>query len=51
MQGVKTSCRLPELIAPEWIDFTHYNYIVIDGKFYTFAYIPSTGYNQRVYAG
>ena len=51
MQGVKTSLQAPELIAPEWIDFTHYNYIVIDGKFYTFAYIPSTGYNQRVYAG
>lgn len=49
--GVKTSLNATELIAPDWIDFTHYDYIVIDGKFYTFAYIPSTGYNQRVYAG
>lgn len=50
-KGVKTSLNATELIAPDWIDFTHYDYIVIDGKFYTFAYIPSTGYNQRVYAG
>lgn len=49
--GMKTSLNATELIAPDWIDFTHYDYIVIDGKFYTFAYIPSTGYNQRVYAG
>lgn len=37
-KGVKTSLNATELIAPDWIDFTHYDYIVIDGKFYTFAY-------------
>ena len=41
----------PELVAPQWIDFTHYKHIVIDGKFYTFGYIPSYGYNMQVYAG
>lgn len=41
----------PELIAPQWIDFTHYKHIVIDDKFYTFGYIPSFGYNMQVYAG
>lgn len=50
-KGMKTSLQAPELIAPAWIDFTHYNYIVIDGKFYTFAYVPSQGYSQQVYAG
>ena len=49
--GVKTSLQATELIAPDWIDFTHHDYIVIDGKFYTFAYIPSNGFSQRVYAG
>lgn len=34
--GVKTSLQATELIAPDWIDFTHHDYIVIDGKFYTF---------------
>ena len=51
LRGVKTSLQATELIAPDWIDFTHYNYIVIDGKFYTFAFIPSQGYCTRVYAG
>lgn len=41
----------PEFIAPAWIDFTHYNHIVIDDKFYTFGYIESNGYNAQVYAG
>lgn len=49
--GVRTTLRATELIAPQWIDFTHHSYIVIDNKFYTFAYIPSGFYNQRVYAG
>lgn len=41
----------PEFIAPAWIDFTHHKHIVVDNKFYTFAYIPSYGYGMQVYAG
>lgn len=40
-----------EFIAPAWIDFTHHKHVVVDDKFYTFAYIPNYGYNLRVYAG
>ena len=49
--GVVPTIMAPELIAPQWIDFTHYKHIVIDDKFYTFGYIPSFGYNVQVYAG
>lgn len=41
----------PETIAPNWMDFSHYNYAVIDDKFYTFAYISDTGYEKNVTAG
>lgn len=41
----------PELVSPDWMDFSHYNYAVIDDKFYTFAYIRSNGYNTSEPAG
>ena len=41
----------PRNIAPNWMDFSHYNYAVIDDKFYTFAYISDTGYEKNVTAG
>lgn len=40
-----------EFIAPGWVDFTHYKHVVVDDKFYTYAYIPSYGYSMQVYAG
>ena len=40
-----------EFIAPAWIDYTHARYLVIDNKFYTFAYITSEGYPNYVVAG
>lgn len=40
-----------EYIAPKWVDLTHGKYIVVDGKYYSFAYIPSGGYNTKVLAG
>lgn len=40
-----------ELVAPAWMDFTHAKHMVIDDKFYTFAYIPSDGYLTQVRAG
>ncbi|MCC8139761.1 MAG: hypothetical protein LIO67_05610 [Lachnospiraceae bacterium] len=33
-----------ELVAPEYMDFTHPGYYVIDGKYYITGYIPSNGY-------
>ena len=40
-----------EFIAPAWIDFKHPGYMVIDDKFYTFAYFTSEGYPNYVQSG
>lgn len=40
-----------EFFAPDWIDFEHPKHIATDDTFYTYAYIPSNGYNTEVYAG
>ena len=37
--------------APEVIDFTHMDYLIIDGTFVTYMYIPSDGYKSHVVAG
>ena len=37
--------------SPEMIDFTHMDYIIIDGTFVTYMYIPSDGYKSHVVAG
>lgn len=38
-------------IAPRGIDLTHYNYVVMDGLYYSFLYIKSNGYPKAVRAG
>lgn len=40
-----------EFFAPEMIDFSHMDYIVTDGLFITYMYIPSDGYKPHVVAG
>lgn len=40
-----------EFFAPEMIDFSHMDYIVMDGLFITYMYIPSDGYKLHVVAG
>lgn len=40
-----------EFISPMWIDYTHPRYLVIDNKFYTFAYITSEGFPNYVVSG
>lgn len=40
-----------EYIAPARIDFCAKDYMIIDDKYYTYAYIPDDGYNSAVYAG
>ena len=40
-----------EFIAPQEIDFTHSNYIIIDGIYYAYMFIPSDGYKSQVCAG
>lgn len=56
LEAYKDSDDMPvtpatEFIAPAWIDFKHPNYIVVDNKFYTFAYFTSEGYPNYVVAG
>ena len=40
-----------EFIAPDSIDYTHGQYVIMDGVFYTYLLIPSGGYRSHVYAG
>lgn len=40
-----------EFIAPDSIDYTHGQYVIMDGTFYTYLLIPSGGYRSHVYAG
>lgn len=45
------SVNINEFVAPETIDFSHMDYIVIDGMFITYMCIPSDGYKSHVTAG
>lgn len=38
-----------EYFAPKYIDARRKNYMIVDGKYYTFMYIPSSGYNSQTY--
>lgn len=40
-----------EFIAPDSMDYTHGQYVMMDGTFYTYLLIPSGGYRYHVYAG
>ena len=40
-----------EFLAPRGLDFTHYNHIIMDGRYYTILYIRGNGYPSRVRAG
>ena len=40
-----------EFYAPGQIDFTHGHYICIDGVYYTYQLVPSSGYKSQVPAG
>lgn len=43
--------RTAHFIAPRGIDLLHYNYIVMDGTYYSFLYIRKDGYPSTVRAG
>ena len=40
-----------EFFAPRSINLADSKYIVVDGKYYTFAYIPTKNFNNAEYAG
>lgn len=43
--------RMTNFLAPRGIDLSHYNYVVMDGLYYSFLYIKAGGYPSRVRAG
>ena len=43
--------RMAHFLAPRGIDLTHYNYIIMDGLYYSILYIRGNGYPNRVRAG
>ena len=43
--------RMANFLAPRGIDLSHYNYVVMDGLYYSFLYIKAGGYPSRVRAG
>lgn len=40
-----------DFFAPQYIDFNHGRYIKIDGTYYSYLLIPSSGYKSQVCAG
>lgn len=42
---------MTDFISPRGIDLTHYNYIIMDGLYYSFLYIRGNGYPGIVRAG
>lgn len=51
--GADSIAHIPvtELIAPHTLDFRHWNYILMDGVYHAYLYIPSGKYRSRVPAG
>lgn len=43
--------RMANFLASRGIDLSHYNYVVMDGLYYSFLYIKAGGYPSRVRAG
>lgn len=43
--------RAAHFVSPRGIDFTHHNYVVMDGIYYSFLHIKKDGYPGRVRAG
>lgn len=43
--------RIANFLAPRGIDFSHHNYIVMDGLYYSFLYIKGNGYPGSARAG
>lgn len=51
--GEESAARIPitEMFAPRELDFRHRNYVVIDGVYHTYLFVPSGRYRNRVPAG
>lgn len=51
--GVDDVPNIPvaSFIAPRGVDLTHYNYVVMDGTYYTYLYVKKNGYPNTVRGG
>ncbi len=51
--GVDAVPNIPiiDFISPRGIDFTHYNYLIMDGMYYTVMFIKGNGFPNKVRAG
>ena len=51
--GKESVAKIPvtELIAPDTINFKSYKYVILDGVYHAYLYIPSGRYRSRVPAG
>ena len=43
--------RATNFVAPRGLDLAHYNYVIMDGMYYTFLYIRRDGYPHTVRGG
>ena len=43
--------KISHFIAPRGIDLSHYNYILMDGLYYSFLYVKANGYPNIVRGG
>ena len=52
-EGEDAAGRIPaaDFFAPSSLDFRHAHYVMIDGTYYAYLLIPSSGYKPRVAAG
>lgn len=42
---------IADVLAPDFIAYNDSHYVVVNGTYYSFLYIPENGYNQWVYPG
>ena len=47
----RTPIPLKSVLAPDSIDLTHGSYVIMDGVYHAYLFVPSDGYNPRVVAG
>ena len=43
--------RINEFLSPESLDFRHSGYVLINGVYHSYLYVPSSGYKSRVVPG
>lgn len=50
---MRSGAKIPinDFIAPQKIDPFHFNYVIVDGKYYCFGYVPRNAYPTKCRAG